>query len=60
MFDRFDTGKSGERMMRMDKERELLPFRDSQDVRPAAYCRRCGRELYAVDGDCGYCRRFFL
>lgn len=45
-------------MMPMEMEKELLPFRDSQDAKPVTYCRRCGREIYAKNGDCGYCRRF--
>lgn len=36
----------------------LLPFRDMQDVKVVDRCRRCGRELYARRGECGYCGRF--
>lgn len=44
--------------MHMDAKDNLLPFRDPQDVPAAAACPRCGREVYAADGHCGYCERF--
>lgn len=43
----------------MGDQENLLPQRDAQDVPVFTRCRRCGRELYAPDGECDYCRRFF-
>ncbi len=36
----------------------LLPFEDEQAKKPAAFCSRCGREIYAHDGQCLYCLRY--
>ena len=38
----------GRRMTRRGRTR-AGPFRDPQRARPAAYCRRCGGELYRYD-----------
>ncbi len=36
----------------------LLPFEDEQAQKPHAFCSRCGRELYAREGQCLYCQRY--
>ena len=43
----------------MEEKGNLLPFRDPQDVPAVKFCCRCGREIYAPDGECGYCERFW-
>lgn len=47
-----------EGMIRMMWERNLLPFRDSQDVPVWGRCGVCGRELYGPEDGCIYCARF--
>lgn len=38
--------------------KDLLPFEDEQARKPVAFCDRCGREIYAREGQCLYCRRY--
>lgn len=35
--------------MRGERRIRARPLRDAQRARPAAYCRRCGGELYRYD-----------